>query len=129
MSLTREAGCRYQSESVEDTERFGELVAAFLNEGDVLILTGGLGVGKTHFTKGVSRGLGDAHPVTSPTFALMAVHDGGRIPLFTLTCIVWSMPTNSKTRASLTCLATKARVCSSGANSSKMSCVMNTCPW
>ena len=82
MSLTREAGCRYQSESVEDTERFGELVAAFLNEGDVLILTGGLGVGKTHFTKGVSRGLGDAHPVTSPTFALMAVHDGGRIPLF-----------------------------------------------
>ena len=52
MSLTREAGCRYQSESVEDTERFGELVAAFLNEGDVLILTGGLGVGKTHFTKG-----------------------------------------------------------------------------
>lgn len=82
MSLTREDGRCYQSESVEDTERFGELVAVFLNEGDVLVLTGGLGVGKTHFTKGVSRGLGDAHPVTSPTFALMAVHDGGRIPLF-----------------------------------------------
>ena len=48
----------------------------------MLILTGGLGVGKTHFTKGVARALGDEHPVTSPTFSLMAVHDGGRIPLF-----------------------------------------------
>ena len=65
-----------------DTEHFGELVAPCLEDGDVLILTGGLGVGKTHFTKGVSRGLGDGHMVTSPTFALMAVHDQGRIPLF-----------------------------------------------
>lgn len=82
MTLKRVGRNCYQSESVEDTERFGEIVAAALEEGDVLILTGGLGVGKTHFTKGVSRGLGDSHPVTSPTFALMAVHDGGRIPLF-----------------------------------------------
>ena len=82
MTLKRVDACRYQSETVEDTERFGEIVAGVLDEGDVLILTGGLGVGKTHFTKGVSRGLGDGHPVTSPTFALMAVHDGGRIPLF-----------------------------------------------
>lgn len=82
MALKRVDAYRYQSEAVEDTERFGEIVAGVLDEGDVLILTGGLGVGKTHFTKGVSRGLGDGHPVTSPTFALMAVHDGGRIPLF-----------------------------------------------
>lgn len=82
MALKRVDRSCYQSESVDDTERFGEIVAAALEEGDVLILTGGLGVGKTHFTKGVSRGLGDSHPVTSPTFALMAVHDGGRIPLF-----------------------------------------------
>ncbi len=67
---------------MEDTITFGELVAEFAAEGDVLVLTGGLGVGKTHFTKGLSAGLGDAHPVTSPTFALMAVHDEGRIPLF-----------------------------------------------
>lgn len=82
MALIREASMRYRSESQEDTERLGELVAPELADGDVLVLTGGLGVGKTHFTKGVSRGLGDEHPVTSPTFALMAVHDGGRIPLF-----------------------------------------------
>ncbi len=76
------APLRYTSEGVDDTVELGELVASCLQDGDVLVLTGGLGVGKTHFTKGVSRGLGDERPVTSPTFALMAVHDGGRIPLF-----------------------------------------------
>lgn len=65
-----------------DTELLGELMAPALADGDVLVLTGGLGVGKTHLTKGLARGLGDGHPVTSPTFALMAVHDGGRLPLF-----------------------------------------------
>ena len=82
MALSRKGDRLYESASVEDTVRLGELVAACLADGDVLVLTGGLGVGKTHFTKGVSAGLGDDHPVTSPTFALMAVHDGGRIPLF-----------------------------------------------
>lgn len=82
MSLIRMAPGRYRSASQEDTIAFGSLVADELVDGDVLILTGGLGVGKTQFTKGVSAGLGDEHPVTSPTFALMAVHDGGRIPLF-----------------------------------------------
>lgn len=82
MALERVGAGRYTTASAEDTEHFGELVAPCLKDGDVLILTGGLGVGKTHFTKGVSRALGDGHPVTSPTFALMAIHDGGRIPLF-----------------------------------------------
>lgn len=82
MTLAREAARQYRSMSQADTERLGELVAPALADGDVLVLTGGLGVGKTHFTKGVARALGDTHPVTSPTFALMAVHDGGRIPLF-----------------------------------------------
>lgn len=82
MALERVAAQTYRSTSPADTERFGELVAPVLADGDVLILSGGLGVGKTQFTKGVSRGLGDEHAVTSPTFALMAVHDGGRIPLF-----------------------------------------------
>lgn len=82
MSLERVGRGVYTSASQADTEHLGELVAPHLADGDVLILTGGLGVGKTHFTKGVARALGDTHPVTSPTFALMAVHDGGRIPLF-----------------------------------------------
>lgn len=82
MALARKGTLRYASGSPEDTELLGELMAPCLAEGDVVVLTGGLGVGKTHLTKGVARGLGDGHPVTSPTFALMAVHDGGRIPLF-----------------------------------------------
>ncbi|MDY2777549.1 MAG: tRNA (adenosine(37)-N6)-threonylcarbamoyltransferase complex ATPase subunit type 1 TsaE [Collinsella sp.] len=82
MALTRDGFGIYASDSVEDTERFGEIVSSVLQDGDVLVLTGGLGAGKTHFTKGVSHGLGDDRPVTSPTFALMAVHDHGRIPLF-----------------------------------------------
>lgn len=82
MALERLAACSYASGCQYDTERLGELMAPVLCDGDVLVLTGGLGVGKTHLTKGIARGLGDAHPVTSPTFALMAVHDGGRIPLF-----------------------------------------------
>lgn len=80
--LKRIEALRYESACAADTEHLGELVAPTLADGDILVLTGGLGVGKTHFTKGVSRGLGDEHPVTSPTFALMAVHDGGRITLF-----------------------------------------------
>ena len=82
MALTRTAAGLFSSTGVEDTVRLGELIAGCVEEGDVLILSGGLGVGKTHLTKGVARGLGDEHPVTSPTFALMAVHDGGRLPLF-----------------------------------------------
>ena len=78
MSLERLGVGIYKTACSADTEHFGELVAPCLEDGDVLILT----VGKTHFTKGVSRGLGDGHMVTSPTFALMAVHDQGRIPLF-----------------------------------------------
>lgn len=82
MALEYRGPRAYASAGVDDTVHLGELVAGCLEDGDVLVLTGGLGVGKTHFTKGVSAGLGDGHPVTSPTFALMAVHDGGRIPLF-----------------------------------------------
>lgn len=82
MALQRIDACRFASSSVDDTIAFGELVAGLVEDGDVLVLTGGLGVGKTQFTKGLARGLGDERPVTSPTFSLMAVHDGGRIPLF-----------------------------------------------
>ena len=59
MSLERLGVGIYKTACSADTEHFGELIAPCLEDGDVLILTGGLGVGKTHFTKGVSRGLGD----------------------------------------------------------------------
>lgn len=82
MALKRTGTWAYESSSPRDTRALGELIAPLAQDGDVLVLTGGLGVGKTQLAKGLSSGLGDEHPVTSPTFALMAVHDGGRIPLF-----------------------------------------------
>ncbi len=81
MSLERLGVGTYTNSRTADTEHF-QLVAPCLEDGDVLILTSSVGVGKTHFTKGVTHALGDQHLVTSPTFALIAVRDQGRIPLF-----------------------------------------------
>ena len=59
----------------------GEEMGAMLKPGAVLALRGGLGAGKTHFTKGVAAGLGCAAEVTSPTFTLAHEYGGGRLPL------------------------------------------------
>ena len=59
----------------------GERLAGELRAGDVVALVGGLGAGKTHFTKGIVRGLGSAAEVTSPTFALVHEYSGGRLPV------------------------------------------------
>ena len=60
----------------------GETLAADLRAGDVIALTGGLGAGKTHFTKGLVRGLGGGEEVTSPTFTLVHEYLTGRLPVF-----------------------------------------------
>ena len=67
---------RYISESASDTERVGETYAKTLKGGDVVLLYGDLGAGKTTFTKGVARGLGILSPVTSPTYAYMNDYGG-----------------------------------------------------
>ena len=64
------------SDSAEDTERFGERVAAALKGTEVLALFGGLGMGKTAFTRGLCRGLGIMEGVSSPTFALVNEYRG-----------------------------------------------------
>ena len=69
---------------VETGERMHELgihVAHLLYPGDLIILVGELGAGKTTFTQGLGRGLGIAEPVTSPTFVIARVHRGGTHPL------------------------------------------------
>jgi tRNA threonylcarbamoyladenosine biosynthesis protein TsaE len=63
------------------SEALGEALAPLLEAGDVLLLSGDLGAGKTQLTKGIARGLSVAEPVTSPTFNILLVHEG-RIPLF-----------------------------------------------
>jgi tRNA threonylcarbamoyladenosine biosynthesis protein TsaE len=57
-------------ETPEHMQSLGESIAGVARGGDVLILTGELGAGKTTFAQGVARGLGITEPVTSPTFVM-----------------------------------------------------------
>lgn len=68
----------FRSESVADTERYGEILASELRSGTVVALFGGLGMGKTAMVRGIARGLKLNAEVSSPTFAL--VHDYGGTP-------------------------------------------------
>lgn len=67
--------------TVADTQAFGRELAALLRAGDLVVLAGPLGAGKTALTQGIGAGLGVRGPVTSPTFVLARVHRGGRLPL------------------------------------------------
>lgn len=60
--------------SPEDTIAFGKRLASVLRAGDLLILTGDLGAGKTTFTRGLGHGLGVTGEVASPTFVIARVH-------------------------------------------------------
>lgn len=58
----------------QDTRSFGVMLGSILLAGDLVLLTGGLGVGKTTLTQGLADGLGVRGPVTSPTFVIARVH-------------------------------------------------------
>ncbi len=77
-----ELGHFKQVDSPEAMMALGESIASDLQDGSVLALGGGLGAGKTHFTKGLVKGLGSHAEVTSPTFSLAHEYTGGRLPLF-----------------------------------------------
>lgn len=62
--------------SSEETEKFAEDLAALLESGDLLTLEGGLGAGKTTFTKGIAKGLGIKRMVNSPTFTILKQYSG-----------------------------------------------------
>ena len=68
--------------SPEETEKVGAALGKILNPGTVLAYRGDLGAGKTAFTRGLARGLGDSEPVTSPTYTIVNEYLGGRLPLF-----------------------------------------------
>ena len=65
----------------EDTRALGAALAAVVAPGDLLVLTGPLGAGKTALTQGLGAALGVTEQVTSPTFVIARVHRGGRVPL------------------------------------------------
>ena len=60
--------------TVDDTRAWGARLGAVLRAGDLLVLTGDLGAGKTTLTQGIADGLGVRGPITSPTFVIARVH-------------------------------------------------------
>ncbi|MGI8425398.1 MAG: tRNA (adenosine(37)-N6)-threonylcarbamoyltransferase complex ATPase subunit type 1 TsaE [Actinomycetota bacterium] len=70
-----------ETHSAGETARLGTALSPVLIPGDVIVLSGDLGAGKTTFTQGLAVGLGITENVTSPTFLLMKEYFGGRYPL------------------------------------------------
>ena len=73
---------RFLTHSASQTERVGSGLAAQLRAGDVIAFYGGLGAGKTAFTRGLAAGLGVTDAVTSPTYTIVNEYLSGRLPLF-----------------------------------------------
>lgn len=73
---------RYCTHSPEETEALGLRLAKQLRPGAVVAYYGGLGAGKTAFTRGLARGLGITEPVTSPTYTIVNEYLSGDMPLF-----------------------------------------------
>ena len=66
-----------------ETADVAAALAATLDRGSVILLSGNLGAGKTAFVRGLATGLGvDADEVSSPTFTLVQEYGGGRLPLY-----------------------------------------------
>ena len=72
----------YLSHNEIETEAIAARLAATLEPGSVVAYQGGLGMGKTAFTRGLASGLGYPGRVTSPTFTIVNEYEGGRLPLF-----------------------------------------------
>lgn len=69
------------SKSIEETYEIGKKIAETLEGGEIILLEGELGAGKTTFTKGLAKALGITKEITSPTFIMMREYEG-RLKLF-----------------------------------------------
>jgi tRNA threonylcarbamoyladenosine biosynthesis protein TsaE len=84
------AGLVVGTASADETRRLGEIVGSAVQAGDLILLLGPIGAGKTTFTQGLARGMGIAGRVTSPSFTLANVYDErGGLPLYHLD--LWRM--------------------------------------
>ncbi len=73
---------KFISKSEKDTYKIAKKFERTLSGGEVVILNGDLGAGKTTFTKGLAKALGITENVTSPTFTLMNIYTSGRLKLY-----------------------------------------------
>ena len=71
----------YSTKSVEETRAVGAMLAAELKGGELILLYGDLGAGKTQFVKGIAAGLGITDTVVSPTFTIERVYEGDHCAL------------------------------------------------
>ena len=71
-----------ETNSPQETFEAGKKLGLMAEPGDIYTLNGDLGVGKTVFTQGVAAGLGIKEPVNSPTFTIVQVYEGGRMPFY-----------------------------------------------
>ena len=71
----------FETKSPKETEALGKRVAGELAAGDVVGLIGELGSGKTCFVRGVAGGLGSEGLIKSPSFTIINIYEGGRLPL------------------------------------------------
>jgi tRNA threonylcarbamoyladenosine biosynthesis protein TsaE len=75
-------GMEWTARNEEEMVNLGKKFAQELEPGSVIALVGGLGAGKTHWTKGAVAGLGHEGQVTSPTFSLVHEYQDGRLPVY-----------------------------------------------
>ncbi len=71
-----------KTHSPAETRALGEHLAQRLHPGDVLLLWGDLGAGKSELTRGLAKGLGVTETVSSPSFTILNVYESGRVPLY-----------------------------------------------
>jgi len=72
----------YKTNSADETASIAAELAKAAAPGDIICLSGPLGAGKTVFAQGFAQGLGYIGQVTSPTFTIMQVYEGGRLPIY-----------------------------------------------
>ena len=72
----------YETNSAEETFELGRKLGEQALAGQVYTLSGDLGTGKTVFTQGFAKGLGIEEAVNSPTFTIVQIYDGGRLPFY-----------------------------------------------
>lgn len=72
----------FRTTSPEETEELGEKLSREFTEGDRVALVGELGGGKTRFVRGAARGLGSKGFIKSPSFTIINIYEGGRLPLY-----------------------------------------------